>query len=163
MSAAADRARSNARRSDRPASTPAASPSSRSAARGNRCTSSAASTKKRVSSPASDWRAAPVKSPTKLHVRRARWPAASVLARNLRLGPDQPQNRGGVMTQILDPTDERVPIRRSLARRTEVMAGTIGLLDINKARGDVMIERLRLRLSERLPGVEVKNYRKPTP
>jgi hypothetical protein len=67
------------------------------------------------------------------------------------------------MTQILDPTDELVPIRRSLAARTEVIAGTIGLLDINKARGDVMIERLKQRLSERLPGVEVKNYRKPTP
>jgi hypothetical protein len=67
------------------------------------------------------------------------------------------------MTQILDPTDERVPIRRSLATRTEVIEGTIGLLDINKARGDVMIERLKQRLSERLPGVEVKNYRKPTP
>jgi hypothetical protein len=67
------------------------------------------------------------------------------------------------MTQILDPTDERIPIRRSLATRTEVIAGTIGLLDINKARGDVMIERLKQRLSERLPGVEVKNYRKPTP
>ena len=67
------------------------------------------------------------------------------------------------MMQILDPTDERVPLRRSLAPRSEVISGTIGLLDINKARGDVMIERLKQRLSERLPGVEVKNYRKPTP
>jgi len=67
------------------------------------------------------------------------------------------------MTQILDPSDERVPVRRSLANRTEVIAGTIGLLDINKARGDIMIDQLRLRLSERIPGIEVKSYRKPTP
>jgi hypothetical protein len=67
------------------------------------------------------------------------------------------------MTRILDPTDERVPIRRSLAPRSEVIEGTIGLLDINKARGDVMIERLRQRLAERIPGIDIRNYRKPTP
>jgi hypothetical protein len=67
------------------------------------------------------------------------------------------------MTQILDPTDERIPIRRSLAPRSEVVEGTIGLLDINKARGDVMIERLRQRLAERIPGIDIRNYRKPTP
>ena len=67
------------------------------------------------------------------------------------------------MTQILDPTDERVPLRRSLAPRSEVISGTIGLLDINKARGDVMIDRLYQRLTERIPGVEVRKYRKPTP
>lgn len=67
------------------------------------------------------------------------------------------------MTQILDPTDERVPVRRSLAKRTEVITGTVGLLDINKARGDVLIAQLKRRLYERIPGIEVKNYRKPTP
>ena len=44
-----------------------------------------------------------------------------------------------------------------------MISGTIGLLDINKARGDIMIDQLRLRLSERIPGIEVKSYRKPTP
>jgi hypothetical protein len=67
------------------------------------------------------------------------------------------------MTQILDPTDERVPVRRALAKRTEEITGTVGLLDINKARGDVLIEQLKQRLYERIPGVEVRNYRKPTP
>jgi hypothetical protein len=67
------------------------------------------------------------------------------------------------MTQILDPTDERVPVRRSLAKRTEVISGTVGLLDINKARGDVLIDQLKRRLNERVPGIELKNYRKPTP
>jgi hypothetical protein len=67
------------------------------------------------------------------------------------------------MTQILDPTDERVPVRRALAPRSEVIEGTIGLLDINKARGDVMIDQLMKRLGERIPGIEIKSYRKPTP
>jgi hypothetical protein len=67
------------------------------------------------------------------------------------------------MTQILDPTDERVPIRRALAGRPGKITGAVALLDINKARGDVMIARLKERLSALLPGVEVKSYRKPTP
>jgi hypothetical protein len=67
------------------------------------------------------------------------------------------------MSIILDPTDERMPIRRSLARRPAAIGGTVALLDINKARGDVMIDQLKRRLSERLPGVQVKCYRKPTP
>ena len=67
------------------------------------------------------------------------------------------------MSIILDPTDERVPVRRTLARRPASITGTVALLDINKARGDVMIDQLSRRLSERLPGVQVKSYRKPTP
>jgi hypothetical protein len=67
------------------------------------------------------------------------------------------------MSTILDPTDERVPVRRSLAPRPGRITGTVALLDINKARGDVMIDQLSRRLSERLPGVRVKSYRKPTP
>ena len=67
------------------------------------------------------------------------------------------------MTQILDPTDERVPIRRSLAGQPGKITGTVALLDINKARGNVMIDQLRHRLIERLPGGQVKGYRKPTP
>ena len=65
--------------------------------------------------------------------------------------------------RILDPTDERVPLRRSLAKRSEDIRGTVGLLDINKVRGDVMIDELRLRLAECLPGVDLKLYKKPTP
>lgn len=67
------------------------------------------------------------------------------------------------MTQILDPTDERIPIRRALAGRPGKITGSVALLDINKARGDVMIARLKERLGALLPGVEVKSYRKPTP
>jgi len=66
------------------------------------------------------------------------------------------------MTTILDPTDERVPIRRSLAKRSGAVTGTVALLDIIKPRGDVLLDRLEQRLRERLPGVTFRRYRKPT-
>ncbi len=66
------------------------------------------------------------------------------------------------MTTILDPTDERVAIRRSLTARPEAITGTVALLDISKPRGNVLIDRLEQRLAERLPGVTFKRYTKPT-
>lgn len=66
------------------------------------------------------------------------------------------------MTTILDPTDERVPVQRELAKRPEAITGTIGLLDISKPRGDVFINRLEEHLKQRLPGVELRRYSKPT-
>ncbi len=66
------------------------------------------------------------------------------------------------MTVILDPTSERVPVHRTLTPRPESITGVIGLLDISKPRGNVLVDRLGVRLAERLPGVEVKRYRKPT-
>jgi len=66
------------------------------------------------------------------------------------------------MTTILDPTDERVPVRRSLAGRRSDLNGVIGLLDITKPRGDVLLDQLDLRLSERFPGITVRRYAKPT-
>jgi hypothetical protein len=65
-------------------------------------------------------------------------------------------------TTILDPTDERVPIRRQLAPRPEQLTGTLGLLDISKPRGNVLLDRLEGLLAERLPEVEVRRYAKPT-
>lgn len=64
--------------------------------------------------------------------------------------------------QIIDPTDERVPVRRRLAPRPEAITGTVALLDISKPRGDVLIEALEQRLQARLPGVTFTRYRKPT-
>jgi hypothetical protein len=64
--------------------------------------------------------------------------------------------------EILDPTDERRPIERSLSPRTGVIEGAVALLDISKPRGDVLIDRLEERLRARLPGVELRRYRKPT-
>jgi hypothetical protein len=66
------------------------------------------------------------------------------------------------MTEILDPTDERVPIRRTLAPRPTAISGTVALLDISKPRGDVLIDRLHEQLAQRLPGVRFERYSKPT-
>jgi hypothetical protein len=66
------------------------------------------------------------------------------------------------MTTILDPTDERVPVRRTLAPRPQTISGVVGLLDISKPRGNVLLDRLEARLGERLPGIEVRRYAKPT-
>jgi len=63
---------------------------------------------------------------------------------------------------ILDPTDERVPIRRTLAARNGEIRGNVALLDIAKPRGSVLMDRLADHLMDRLPDVEVKRYRKPT-
>jgi hypothetical protein len=64
--------------------------------------------------------------------------------------------------RIVDPTDERVPIRRSLAKRSGTISGSVALLDISKPRGDVLIDQIAARLREEMPGVEIRRYRKPT-
>ena len=66
------------------------------------------------------------------------------------------------MPTILDPTDERVPVRRELSSRPEAISGTVALLDISKPRGAVLIDRLEALLRERLPGVSFRRYSKPT-
>lgn len=66
------------------------------------------------------------------------------------------------MIQILDPTDERTPIKRTLAARPPSIAGSVALIDISKPRGNVLIDQLEKRLTERLPGVAFKRYSKPT-
>ncbi|MXW26908.1 MAG: hypothetical protein F4Z77_11540 [Dehalococcoidia bacterium] len=66
------------------------------------------------------------------------------------------------MTTILDPTDERVPVRRSLTKRPEAISGTVALLDISKPRGDVLLDQLEVLLKDRLPEVDVLRYSKPT-
>jgi hypothetical protein len=66
------------------------------------------------------------------------------------------------MVLILDPTDERVPVKRQLTLRPEHLRGVVGLLDISKPRGNVFLDRLEQLLKERLPEIEVKRYRKPT-
>jgi hypothetical protein len=65
------------------------------------------------------------------------------------------------LTTILDPTAERsVAARPRLARPESLEGLKIGLLDIAKTKGDVFLDRLEERLSER--GHEVKRYAKPT-
>ena len=61
----------------------------------------------------------------------------------------------------LDPTSERRPaIREQVARLATLEGRTVGLLDISKARGDVFLDRLSERLTER--GVMVERFAKPT-
>lgn len=66
------------------------------------------------------------------------------------------------MTTILDPTNERVPVARQITPRPERITGTVALLDISKPRGNVLLDRLEALLGERLPGITVKRYAKPT-
>ncbi len=66
------------------------------------------------------------------------------------------------MSFILDPTDERVPLRRNLAKRPEMITGTVALLDISKPRGNVLLDQLESKLLEQLPDVKIKRYIKPT-
>lgn len=64
-------------------------------------------------------------------------------------------------TVLLDPTSELAPVARALSARPAALQGlTVGILDISKARGNVLLDRLDALLSAR--GIEVKRYRKPT-
>ena len=65
------------------------------------------------------------------------------------------------MTTILDPTAERSVAARPRLERPQSLDGLrVGLLDIAKSRGDVFLDRIEQRLTER--GLEVKRYAKPT-
>jgi hypothetical protein len=65
------------------------------------------------------------------------------------------------MRVLLDPTSERRPATRTLNPRPASLVGlTVGLLDISKARGDVLLDRLGQRLVA--DGVTVRRYTKPT-
>ena len=66
------------------------------------------------------------------------------------------------MTTILDPTDERVPVKRTVAQRPESITGNVALLDIIKPRGSVLLDRLEELLGEKLPEVQINRYAKPT-
>ena len=66
------------------------------------------------------------------------------------------------MTTILDPTNEREPVVRQITPRSGEITGRVALLDISKPRGNVLLDRLEALLSERLPGITVNRYSKPT-
>lgn len=66
------------------------------------------------------------------------------------------------MPTILDPTDERTPVARSITPRPDQIEGTVALLNIMKPRGDVLLDRLEKLLSERLPKARIERYSKPT-
>jgi hypothetical protein len=62
---------------------------------------------------------------------------------------------------LLDPTSERSPaIRQRLPRLASLDGKTVGLLDISKPRGDLLLDLFEARLRER--GAEPVRFRKPT-
>jgi len=62
---------------------------------------------------------------------------------------------------LLDPTNERTILERSLLPRPTTLDGkTVGLLDISKPRGDVFLDRLEQRLTD--VGAKVLRFKKPT-
>lgn len=67
-----------------------------------------------------------------------------------------------VPTTMLDPTNESVPVTRQLAQRSADITGNLALLDISKPRGNVLLNQLQAQLAERLPGVSLNRYSKPT-
>ncbi len=65
------------------------------------------------------------------------------------------------MRIVLDPTGEQRPTAREpLPRPASLQGRRVGLLDISKARGDVVLDRLAELLTA--DGVVVRRYRKPT-
>jgi hypothetical protein len=65
------------------------------------------------------------------------------------------------VTTILDPTSERtVAARPRLARPASLDGLRVGLFDIGKSKGDIFLDRLEQRLTDR--GLDVKRYAKPT-
>ena len=66
------------------------------------------------------------------------------------------------MTTILDPTDERTPVERQITERAGALSGVVGLLDISKPRGNIMLDELADLLAKKAPGISVRRYTKPT-
>ena len=66
------------------------------------------------------------------------------------------------MTVILDPTDEAVPVSRQITPRSGQVSGEVGLMDIRKPRGDVLLDELERLMGERMPDIEIRRYAKPT-
>lgn len=66
------------------------------------------------------------------------------------------------MITILDPTNETKPVARQITERPESLRGVIGLLDINKPRGSVLLDELERLLGEKAPEVTVRRFTKPT-
>ena len=65
------------------------------------------------------------------------------------------------MRTVLDPTGEQHASARELLPRPASLRGrTVGLLDISKPRGNVVLDRLEELLAA--DGVVVRRYRKPT-
>lgn len=64
-------------------------------------------------------------------------------------------------TILLDPTAELSSAKREkLPRLQSIEDKTVGLLDISKARGDIFLDQLEVKL--KAAGANVNRYKKPT-
>ena len=66
------------------------------------------------------------------------------------------------MITIMDPTDEHVPVQRQVSPRQGTIAGRIALLDISKARGNVLLDHFQALIKQRLPELTLERFAKPT-
>ena len=64
------------------------------------------------------------------------------------------------LMNILDPTHELEAVRLPLAPRPAELYGKVALLDINKPRGDKLLDRLEGLFRKNYPGVEFQRYKK---
>ena len=76
-------------------------------------------------------------------------------------GKQVDEEAGKTGLRLLDPTGEQSHPVRERASRPESLDGLIlGLLDISKARGDLLLDRLEELFCQR--GAVVRRYKKPT-
>jgi hypothetical protein len=66
------------------------------------------------------------------------------------------------MTEYLDPTDSVSVPRRTAERPTSLEGKVVTLLDISKAKGDHLLDRLEELLRERTGVKEIVRKKKPT-
>ena len=66
------------------------------------------------------------------------------------------------MSDYLDPTDSATVSRRTAARPTSLEGTVITLLDISKAKGEHLLDRLEELLRERVKPKAILRKRKPT-
>jgi hypothetical protein len=85
------------------------------------------------------------------------WPWWLVLLQGL-----EPRDEENPMTEYLDPTDSVAVARRTAPRPASLDGKVVTLLDISKAKGDHLLDRLEELLRERTGVATIVRKRKPT-
>src|SRR5205807_214189 len=89
----------------------------------------------------------------------------TVLGRGARLDVlegQQPRDEEDPMTEYLDPTDSVAVPRKTAARPASLDGKVVTLLDISKAKGDHLLDRLEALLRERARPKAIVRKKKPT-
>jgi hypothetical protein len=74
----------------------------------------------------------------------------------------EPRDEGNPMTEYLDPTDSVAVPRRTAPRPVSLDGKVVTLLDISKAKGDHLLDRLEELLRERTGVAMIVRKKKPT-